>query len=173
MTAAQPAPGHPRLDEGQGEWRDGVTRYLMLRDDSLMGMFRRLSPSARRDALAALAASVAEAGGRSAARYREADAAADGLLMERIGEVAARLGWGIWRFERPGPDELRLEVANSPFATGFGSSAEPVCAPILGMLETVAAMVMGRPAVAQETVCAAAGGGCCRFIARVQTPLNP
>jgi uncharacterized protein len=168
MTAAPSSPGHPCLDAARGEWRDGNTRYLLIRDDSLMGMFRRLPPPARGQALVAMAAAVAEAGGRSAARYREADPSGAEALLRQVGEVAARLGWGVWRFERGAAGELSLEVANSPFAAGFGDSAEPVCAPIAGMLEAVATMVMGRPAVAEEISCGAAGGGSCRFAARVQ-----
>lgn len=167
MTPVPPAPGHPHLDEGRGEWRDGNARYLLIRSDSLMGMFHRLPPVARRDALSALAASVAEAGGHSAARYRAVDAN-DEALLRRVGEVAPRLGWGLWTFERPAPDELRLEVANSPFAAAFGKSAEPVCAPILGMLSALAGMAMGGPVTTEEISCATSAGGPCRFVARAK-----
>ena len=68
MTAApSPSPCFAdRLvrDTERGEWRDGEARYLLLRQDSLMGLFRRLAPQARGEALAALTAAVTEAGGR-------------------------------------------------------------------------------------------------------------
>ena len=157
-------------DAERGEWRDSETRYLMLRQDSLMGMFRGLAPPARGEALAALAAAVAEAGGRSAARYRETTPGSPAVLLEVFAETAAQLGWGVWTFARPTDDELRLDVANSPFAAGFGPSPVPVCAAITGMAGAVAATILGRPAVAEETCCVAAGAECCRFVARSPHP---
>jgi predicted hydrocarbon binding protein len=121
---------------------------------------------ARDEALAALAAAVAEAGGRSAARYRAMTPDGPAALLGVFAETAAQLGWGVWTFAQPATGELSLDVANSPFAAGFGPSAAPVCAAIAGMAGTIAATILGRPAVAQETRCAAAGAPSCRFLAR-------
>lgn len=153
-----------------GELRDGDTRYLTLRDDSLMGMFRRLPAEARREALRAFAESVAEHGGRSAERYRATGNAGPGEFLASLEETAARLGWGLWRFSGVEIGELHLEVENSPFAHGYGTSSESVCAPITGMLAAVAAIVLGAPALAEEHVCASAGGTTCRFSARPKSP---
>ncbi len=153
-------------DAERGELRDGETRYLLLRPDSLMGLFRRLSASARDEALAALAAAVTEAGGRSVERYRATTPGGNAALLDVCAETAAQLGWGVWTFAQPTADELRLDVANSPFAAGFGSSPVPVCAAIAGMAGAVAATILGQPAGAEETHCAAAGAESCRFVAR-------
>lgn len=153
-------------DAERGEWRDGDTRYLLLRHDSLMGMFRRLAPQARAEALAAFSAAVADAGGRSAARYRATTPGGSAVLLEVFAETAAQLGWGVWTFAQPADGELCLDVVNSPFAQAFGPSREPVCAAIAGMAEVIAATIHGRPAVADETRCVAAGAESCRFVAR-------
>jgi predicted hydrocarbon binding protein len=153
-------------DAERGEWRDGGTRYLMLRQDSLMGMFRRLPPPSRDEALAALAAAIAEAGGRSAARYGETTPGGPAALLMVFAETAAQLGWGVWTFAQPTDGELHLDVANSPFAEGFGPSPVPVCAAITGMAGTIATTILGQPAVAEETCCVAAGAKSCRFVAR-------
>lgn len=158
------------FDASHGELRDGDTRYLMLRDDSLMGMFRRMPADARREALRAFAESVAEYGGRSAQRYKATGTAGPGEFLATLEETAAQLGWGVWRFSGMEIGELHLEVENSPFAHGYGASSEPVCAPITGMLGAVASMVLGVPAQAVEHNCASAGGAICRFSAR---PYNP
>lgn len=171
MSAAHAAPRlADRLvrDAQRGEWRDGETRYLLLRTDSLMGLFHRLAPASRADALVALAAAVAEAGGRSAARYRQTAPADPSALLETIAAAAADLGWGVWTFARASADELHLEVVNSPFAQGFGASSTPVCSAIAGMAGAVATMVLGRPASAEEIECAATGAQSCRFIARAE-----
>ncbi len=133
-----------------------------------MGLFHRLSPSARDDALAALLASVADAGGRSARRYQTATTGDDATLLDVVAETAAGLGWGIWTFAQPSRRELLLDVANSPFAAGFGPSPAPVCAAIAGMVGAVATTIFGRPTAAKETSCVAAGAECCRFVARVE-----
>ena len=157
-------------DASQGELRDGDTRYLTLRNDSLMGMFRRLPAEARREALRAFAESVAEYGGRSAQRYRATGTAGSGEFLASLEETAAQLGWGVWRFSGMEIGELHLEVENSPFAHGYGASSEVVCAPITGMLSAVASIVLGVPTKAEEHVCASAGGVICRFSARPESP---
>lgn len=157
------------FDAANGALRDGDTRYVMLREDSLMGMFRRLPGPARADALEAFAASVAEHGTRSAARYRATDGDA-GDLLATIAATAAQLGWGLWRFSRTDAGELKLEVENSPFAHGYGASPRAVCAPIAGMFEAVASIVFDAPMQVEEELCAAAGAALCRFSARARRP---
>ena len=147
-------------DPARGELREGDARYLLIRGDSLMGMFRRLSEPARSEAFAAFADSVSEHGGRSAERYlSEVDRK---KLLGKIEATARQLGWGVWKFERES-DSIGLTVENSPFAQGHGPSAAPVCAAITGMLQAAATLVLGRECRAKELSCAAAGGASCRF----------
>jgi predicted hydrocarbon binding protein len=157
------------FDLANGELRDGDTRYVMLREDSLMGLFKRLSEPARMDAFKAFAASVTEHGARSAARYRARDGDTRDLLAA-IAATAPQLGWGVWRFSRTEAGELHLEVQNSPFAHGYGASSEAVCAPITGMFAAVASIVFDAPVQAEEDLCASAAGTICRFSARLRKP---
>jgi predicted hydrocarbon binding protein len=151
-----------KFDPALGELRDGDTRYVMLREDSLMGLFKRLAEPERKDALEALAASVTECGARSAASYLGGDRDA-GALLATIAATAPQLGWGVWLFSRGEAGELQLEVRNSPFASGYGPSPQAVCAPITGMLSAVASIAFAAPAQAEEFLCASAGGTVCRF----------
>ncbi|MDA8108545.1 MAG: hypothetical protein M0015_07940 [Betaproteobacteria bacterium] len=151
-----------RLECEHGELRDGATRYLLVRHDSLMGMFARLRPEARRAAFAALADSLAEHGARSAQRYAAALPQGSEQLLAVIEATAPQLGWGRWRFERRG-EEIGLTVENSPFAAGYGRSEEPVCAAIAGMLRAVAGLTLGATAAAEEHRCAAVAGTSCGF----------
>ncbi len=168
-----PASFRERLtfDERHGEWRDGDARYLMIRHDSLMGMFNLLPAATRQAALAAFAESVAKHGHRSAEKYR-LHAPAPDLLLQVTADTAAQLGWGRWRFDRTADNELRLDVLNSPFAAGHGPTQETVCAAITGMLRALAGLVFKSPADAEEISCAAAGSDLCRFVAhpRVHEP---
>jgi predicted hydrocarbon binding protein len=157
------------FDLANGELRDGGTRYVMLREDSLMGLFKRLPGPARAVAFKAFAASVTENGAHSAARYATEDGG-PGELLATIAATAAQLGWGLWHFSLTEAGELQLEVNNSPFAHGYGASPEAVCAPITGMLGAVASIVFAAPAQAEENLCASAGGTVCRFSAWLRKP---
>lgn len=127
-----------------------------------MGLFQRLAEPARSEALSAFADSVAEHGGRSAQGYRAEN---PDHLLPNVAAKASDLGWGGWTFERDG-ESIVLTVQNSPFAQGFGNSAQPVCGPIAGMLQAVASLVLGSEARAEETSCAATGGTACIFRAQ-------
>lgn len=142
---------------------DSGIRYLRLRADTLMGMFRHLPEPARSQALAALARSTAEAGGDSARRYAEAGASDAAALLAKIENTAAELGWGEWHFGERTASRLVLEVHDSPFAAGYGKADIGVCAPITGMLQAVARMVLGAECEARETECRARGAERCRF----------
>lgn len=156
-----------RWDSGSGEIRDGEVRYLLIRPDTLMGMFAALAPAARAEALAALARSTATHGAKSARRYQSLGAADAAALLATIERTAPLLGWGVWRIGRDADGGLELEVRNSPFAAGYGPGATaPVCAPIAGMLQAVAELIGGRPAQVEETACVAMGAPVCCFRAR-------
>lgn len=143
--------------------REAGVRYLRLRADTLMGMFRHLPASVRAQAFAALARSTAEHGGDSARRYLEASGGDATMLLARIEKTAAELGWGKWRFVQREPTRLVLEVEDSPFAEGYGAADTEVCAPITGMLEAVGALVFGCACETREVQCCARGSAGCRF----------
>ena len=142
---------------------DREIRYLRLRADTLMGMFRHLPAPARAQAFAALVRSTAEHGGDSARRYLESGGGDAVALLATVEKTAAELGWGSWRFGERSATRLALEVADSPFAAGYGEADTEVCAPITGMLQAVAALVLGAACEAREVRCCAHGAASCRF----------
>jgi len=137
-----------------GQIMDADRRYVMLRADVLMGVFRRLGAKAGQEALSAFAESVRESGGKSAKAYFEQLGGDTEKLLGTMCSYSAELGWGSWQFTR---DEkgLRLQVHNSPFAAGFGPSETPVCHAIAGMLGTVGELVLQGGVTVEETQCAA------------------
>lgn len=146
-----------------GQIMDADRRYLMLRADVLMGIFRRLGPQARSEALAAFGESVRESGGRSAQAYFESLGNDAQRFLQIMENYSAELGWGKWSFERRGDGQWDLVVHNSPFAAGFGASDKPVCSAIAGMLAAVGELIVQAPASVEETECAAQGCGHCTF----------
>lgn len=143
--------------------RDAEIRYLRLRADTLMGMFRHLPEPARAQAFAALVRSTAEHGGDSARRTLESSGGDATALLAMIEKTAAELGWGAWRFSGREAARLALEVADSPFAAGYGAADTEVCAPITGMLQAVAELALGSACEARELQCRARGAANCRF----------
>jgi predicted hydrocarbon binding protein len=153
------------FDEARGEIRDQSRRYMLIRPDALMGVFRRLPEPSRTEALQALADSIFEQGSDSARAYRAHHGADGEALAHLVADTAPQLGWGLWRFEIA-DGRVGLTVANSPFAAGYGRADEPVCHPVVGMLRAVSTLVFGREGEAREAECAACGADACRFAAR-------
>jgi len=150
-------------DAERGDIHDRDIPYLLIRPDSLMGIFQFLPEADRPAAFEAFARSIAHYGRGSAESYQALGADQADALLATIADTAPQLGWGIWRFTRDGEDRLSLSVDNSPFAAGFGDSDMPVCAAIRGMLEAVGGLVYGADMAASETACAATGAPRCTF----------
>lgn len=153
-------------DADRGEIHDRDIPYLLIRPDSLMGIFRFLPDADRPAAFEAFARSIAHHGRGSAESYQALGADQADALLATIAATAPQLGWGVWAFAPPGDGLLALSVENSPFAAGYGKSDTPVCAAIRGMLEAVGGLVFGAEMAAKEIDCAAMGAGCCTFEAR-------
>lgn len=154
------------FDGGNGQVLDESRRYMLMRPEALMGMFRRLDDETRRKALEALAASVIEMGGDSARAYKAHGSGDADALLATVANTAPDLGWGAWSFAR-NSSGIDLTVRNSPFAAGFGSASQPVCHAIAGMATAVGRMVLDSDdVVAREIECVACGAPACRFEAR-------
>jgi predicted hydrocarbon binding protein len=158
------------FDAGSGALFDQSRRYMMIRPDALMGIFKRLPPDQRIAALQAFAESIAEQGGDSARAYVSMGGTG-AKLLDVIAATAPELGWGIWQFWIE-DGRFTLSVRNSPFAAGFGPSDHPVCTPIIGMFGAVTSIVAGKPMLAREIHCAAMGAELCQFEStpRTSTP---
>ena len=166
----------------EGALQDGPRRYVMMRTDVLMGTLQRLPAPAQAAWLQAWAASAQEHGAASLQAYAAMDGADHAALINSTVQAAADLGWGRWAIASDS-DELSLEVCGSPFVHGWRSSAastatsasasvasaQPVCAPIVGLFGALAGMVLNSPVNVIESCCAATGhdaDGSCRFAAR-------
>ena len=171
--AADPVPAFKdRLvfDDAAGELRDGPRRYLLLRPDALMTMFRLLPPDSRELALDALEQAVHQQGSDSARAYVAHGGGDVEALLTIIECTAPQLGWGNWRFEAD-EERLRLEVQNSPFAQSFGPSEQPVCHAVRGMLRGLADLWLGRQTQSVELQCTAQNHVSCMFEALPATPV--
>lgn len=155
------------FEAATGEIQDEGRRYMLMRPEALMGVFRLLDEHGRARALKALTASVVEMGGKSARAYRDHGPGYPEALLATVAATAPDLGWGIWEFNL-NPARLQLSVRNSPFAAGYGASAHPVCHAISGMATAVARLALEREdIIAVETACSACGASACTFEAHL------
>lgn len=162
-------------DTANGQILDDTRRYVMIRNDVLMGIFSRLDAKAAAQALGAFETSVMESGGQSARAYFDALSNDVNRLLDTMVAFSAELGWGVWSFSRNGT-ALELSVRNSPFAAGHPKpSAGPVCHPIVGMLRTVGELVFDNRVEVRETQCCCheVHGDVCRFSIAAVHPENP
>ena len=150
------------FDAAAGAIFDQTRRYMLLRPDALMGVFRHLPEPQRTQALDALEQSIFEQGSDSARAYAKISGADPEGLMRIIAATAPHLGWGLWTFDLA-PGRLTLEVRNSPFAAGHGPSPTPVCHAIKGMVRAVAEPIFGARARVAELTCTATGAQTCCF----------
>ncbi|MEN4918536.1 4-vinyl reductase [Achromobacter spanius] len=155
-----------KWDQDAGAILDADRRYVMLRADVLMGLFARLPPGQRGQALDSLQTSVRTNGGASARAYQAGGAADAAGLLRVMAESAADLGWGVWRFGNDAAGALTLAVDSSPFAVAAATRDSPVCHAITGMLEAVSALVTGESRSYREVRCASMGAPCCEFQAK-------
>jgi predicted hydrocarbon binding protein len=153
-------------DDGEGGLSYRGSRYLLVRPETLAALQQAVEA-----ALGERAAACFVAGGRAGggAALRTLDGAVE-LVVARLVKMGGEIGWGELALERLSPRELVVTVKNSPVAAAYGAAAGPVCHLTRGVLERLAELALGGPAVVAETACAAAGAPVCRFEARRTEP---
>ena len=133
--------------------------YILIRPETLVGVQKAVEAALGARAAECLAAG-GRAGGVTATAQLEGDAAS---RAGRLLEAGREIGWGDFALERLTPTALVVSVADSPFARAYGAAGAPVCHLTRGVLETLALVVLERPARVVETTCAAMGAERCRF----------
>ena len=153
-----------RLTLDTGKLADGEVPYLLLRVDTLVGLFQRLDTDARANALKAFADSVFEHGGHSIARYQRETGAQPHELIALLSSTAPQLGWGQWAIDIVEADSrYELRVRNSPFC-GLAQSG-PACAPVAGMFRALLSRCTDTEMSVEETQCCSDGAEQCLFTA--------
>ncbi len=148
--------------DGRGGLSYRGSRYLLVRPETIVALQKAVE-EALGERAAACFVTGGRAGGGSALRALEGSGQ---QVVERLLTMGGEIGWGEFTLERLAPDQLVVTVKNSPVAYAYGAAPGPVCHLTRGVLERLAEVAFGRPAVATETACAAAGAPVCRFEAR-------
>lgn len=151
-------------DPARGRVCDGPRRYVIMRPDVLMGAVVAMVPAYRQSFLAGWATSTRDHGADSLRAYAQMVQGDRQALIDATAAAAADLGWGRWAITLE-HGSLQLEVLDSPFVAGWQAASdgraadEAVCAPIRGMLQALAEVVLAGPVEVQETHCAAVQAG--------------
>jgi predicted hydrocarbon binding protein len=133
--------------------------YILIRPETLVGIQKAIEA-----ALGARAGECLAEGGRAGGAKATATLEGDAIgRAHRLLSAGREIGWGDFALERLTPTALVVSVGGSPFARAYGAAAAPVCHLTRGVLESLAAVVLERPAAMVETVCAAMGADRCRF----------
>ena len=151
-------------DDGAGGLTYRGSRYLLVRPETLVALQKAIEAALGERGAACLVAG-GRAGGGSALQSLEGS---PGEIVERLLAMGGAIGWGEFTLERLDPDELVVTVRNSPFTLAYGAATAPVCHLTRGVLERLAELALGAPAVATETACVATGAARCRFAARAR-----
>lgn len=142
-------------DEENGQILDGDRRYVLIRNDVLMGVFDQLEPAARQVALDSFKESVGVYGLNSVLAYwKEINQDADKLLDSMI-TISAQLGWGVWSLTSKSGEKIEIEVENSPFAAGSSTQNKSVCYPIIGIMQAMGELIFNKSVEVKENQCVA------------------
>ncbi|QIB64942.1 V4R domain-containing protein [Kineobactrum salinum] len=161
------------LCNADGVLHAGDTRYLLVRADALMGCFKSSSGSNSLAMYSEIENSFFRFGGKSIRAYADTLGDDPQALLLKVEEIALQLGWGNWAFcLETGATKLTLTVEGSPFSAGYGQSDFPVCAPISGMLGSVAQTIFKQSVSCIEYRCSAMGGDVCKFEAFIEAGID-
>lgn len=152
-----------KYDHARGEILDNGVRYLLIRPDVLMGIANESAGIALKSFLKAFEASAFHNVQASFAQYRSDGRFSNVDILESTCTIAATLGWGLWTVIPQSDGSTIVEVSNSPFAAGVGSSDKVVCAPIVGILKAVSLAQCAPTPDVEEISCVARGEHICRF----------
>jgi predicted hydrocarbon binding protein len=140
-------------------------RYLLIRPETLAAFQKAIEKEIGEKASRILFESGFQGGSLSSKRYREVLGFSDEEIIRFMMDMGSQIGWGRFELERFDSDKKRIiiKVHHSPFAEGYGSSSEPVCHMIRGVLGGMASLVFGKDVESKELSCLAKGDECCRF----------
>jgi predicted hydrocarbon binding protein len=140
-------------------------RYLLIRPETMVAFQKGAEAEIGEKASTILYQSGFHGGALSSKRYRDVFGLLNEEIIRFMMEMGSQIGWGRFELERfdAGKKILIVRVYHSPFAEAYGSSSEPVCHMIRGVLGGMASSVFGKEIDSKEISCLARGDEYCRF----------
>ena len=140
-------------------------RYLILRPETIMTMYKKLRAKYGSDVDFHFFEGGYEGGRLSSQKYKDNFGLNEIDLINFTLKTGREIGWG--RFELLRYDQekkiLEVKVSNSAFVTKDKSSEFPVCHFILGVMSGMASVLFDAEVSSKEVKCAAKGDEYCIF----------
>lgn len=154
------------FDPETGAIRFKDVRYLIIRPETIMDMFRALHKTSGESAVEAFYQGGFSGGKLSSAKFRQTFNLDDRQIVEFMANMGTQIGWGkfdVLEFD-PGDQRLIMTVKSSPFAEAAKPSESPVCHFIRGVLAGMCTGLFGKEVQSFEETCLAKGDPLCRFL---------
>lgn len=157
------------FDDKNGALSYKGVRYLILRPETIMGMFKALVAEIGWEKAGDIFYRGGFEGGRaSSVKFREVFGLSPHEAAEYICGMGCKIGWGKFELEEFNLEakKLRIAVKSSPFAEQWIEAGKPVCHFLRGVVGGLGSASFDTDAPAVETSCLAAGGEDCRFVVK-------
>jgi predicted hydrocarbon binding protein len=140
-------------------------RYLLIRPETLAAFQKAIEEEIGQKAFRILFESGFQGGSLSSKKYREIFGFSDEEIIRFMMDMGSQIGWGRFELDKfdSAKKHLVVKVHHSPFAEAYGTSSEPVCHMIRGVLGGMASVLFGRELESKELSCLAKGDRWCRF----------
>lgn len=164
MTANQVLSGL-RFDGEQGAITYRGVRYMLIRPETVMGVFRAMEEEFPGGAGEFFFKGGFTGGRLSAQRFRDEFGLVGVQVVEFMMEMGTKIGWGRFQLEKYDGEGMLIEVrvVGSPYAEAHGPSERPVCHLIRGVVAGVTQGIFGVPVTCREVACFATGAEACLF----------
>ncbi|MBU1626204.1 hypothetical protein KKB18_02450 [bacterium] len=140
-------------------------RYLILRPETIMGMYERLREKYGSDVDLHFFQGGFEGGRLSSEKYRDNFGLNEKDLIDFMLKTGGEIGWG--KFELAHFDKkkriLDIRVSNSAFVTKDKRTEFPVCHFTLGVMSGMASVLFGSEVSSEEVECVSKGDKSCYF----------
>lgn len=156
-------------DDSRGALTFKGVRYLIIRPDTIMGMFKALVDTLGWEKAGEIFYGGGFEGGKaSTLKFREAFNLSPYEAAEYMCRMGRQIGWGRFELETFDSDAMKLQISvkSSPFAEMWMDAGKPVCHFIRGVVGGLGEALFGVVSPAEETDCIAKGDVCCRFVAQ-------
>ena len=153
-------------DENQGAIFYKGVRYLLIRPETIMGMFKSLAESIGLEKAGEIFYEGGYEGGKaSGIKFRQVFNLSAKEAAEYICQMGNKIGWGNFTLDEfdEKNKSLTITVKSSPFAEQMPGSGEAVCHFLRGVIGGLGSASFDSEAQAEEISCTSKGDEVCRF----------
>jgi uncharacterized protein len=140
-------------------------RYLILRPETIMGLYKTLKDKYGKDVDSHFFQGGFEAGRLTSQKYKENFGLDNMGLIDFMIKTGGQIGWGKFELVRFELNEkiLEIKLTNCAFISKDKFLEFPVCHFVLGVMSGMASILFSSEVSGEEIKCMAKGDECCFF----------